>query len=184
MDERSIALNPLGPEASNSWTLLCMRRYDEALESARRESAPDRFPMSGRETVGLIQFLTGHAEEAVKTLEVVVRDFPEEIDPLTYLGWVYGQAGQTARARETLQRMMAMGESRYVSALELAKVAAGMNDREQAFAQLERAFARREPELPTIGASPFFDPIRDDPRFREMLVRLKLDAYFPESTKP
>ena len=39
----------------------------------------------------------------------------------------------------------------------------------------------RDPHLPSIGNDPVFDPIRADPRFRDLLKRLKLDVYFPET---
>ena len=183
MDERAFALNPFGPDNAKSWTLILMHRYDEAMQAAQEEAAPDRFPVSGRENIGLIQFATGQQETAIATLEQVVRDFPEETSSLTNLGWVYGRAGQTDRAREVLRRLMVMSESRHVSPLALASVAAGFNDRDLAFAQLEGAFARRDPMLPSLGIDYFYDPIRDDPRFREMLQRLKLDGFFPETTK-
>lgn len=77
--------------------------------------------------------------------------------------------------------MTAMGATRFVSPRALAIVASGLNDRDLALAQLEGAFELRDPHLPSIGNDPTFDPIRDDPRFRDLLKRLKLDVYFPEA---
>jgi hypothetical protein len=35
--------------------------------------------------------------------------------------------------------------------------------------------------LPFIGDDFFYDPIRDDPRFRELLRKMKLDVFFPDA---
>jgi tetratricopeptide (TPR) repeat protein len=130
-------------------------------------------------TLGLILSETGRNDEAVSTLEALVAERPDSVGALETLGWVYGRAGTPDKAREVLQRLIAISDTRYVSPLGLAGVAAGLNDRDLAFAQLERAFELHEPQLPTIGIDPFLEPIRDDPRFRGMLKRLKLDTFFP-----
>jgi hypothetical protein len=77
--------------------------------------------------------------------------------------------------------MRAMSATRFISPRLLAIVASGLNDRDLALAQLARAFELRDPYLPNIGNDPAFDPIRSDPRFRDLLKRLKLEVYFPEA---
>ena len=39
---------------------------------------------------------------------------------------------------------------------------------------LERAVETRDPNVPYIGALPFFDHLRDLPRFQRLLARLRL----------
>jgi hypothetical protein len=63
----------------------------------------------------------------------------------------------------------------------LAAVHVGLGDRDRSFELLERAYAQRAPSMPSLGSDYMFDPIRDDPRFRDLLKRMKLDAYFPEA---
>jgi hypothetical protein len=65
----------------------------------------------------------------------------------------------------------------------VAQVAAGLNDRDLAFAQLQKAFDLREPTLPDIGFDFSYDPIRADPRFQELMKKLKLDVFFPLAAK-
>ena len=48
-----------------------------------------------------------------------------------------------------------------------------MND--EALAWLEKALASHDPNMPYIGVDPIFDPLRADPRFQDLLRRLKLD---------
>jgi hypothetical protein len=49
---------------------------------------------------------------------------------------------------------------------------AGENDR--ALDWLERGYEARDPNLPSIGDSPEVDPLRRDPRFQNLLRRMKL----------
>ena len=182
-NQRARELNPLGRNLDTALGFLLLKRYDDALRAAREEVASSNGRVGPRAILGLVLFVAGRPDEAIKTLEAVAAEVPDMVQALELLGWVYGQAGQTEKARVVLQRLIAISESRYVSPLAFARVAASMNDRDLAFAQLERAFELREPLLPTIGGDTLLEPIRDDPRFRAMLKRLKLDAYFPETAK-
>jgi hypothetical protein len=46
-------------------------------------------------------------------------------------------------------------------------------DHPQALDWLDRAFELRDPNMPYIGL-PFFDPLRPDPRFQNLLHRMNL----------
>lgn len=81
--------------------------------------------------------------------------------------------GDTARAREQLDLLVALGE-RWT--FELAEVTAYLGDTDMAFAWLHRAIDRSDQSLQAIWRSPFLDSIRDDPRFDEVLERLGLSA--------
>jgi hypothetical protein len=50
----------------------------------------------------------------------------------------------------------------------------GMGSKDQAFADLERAYAQHSNVLITLKADPIFDPLRDDARFRNVLGRVGL----------
>jgi hypothetical protein len=39
---------------------------------------------------------------------------------------------------------------------------------------LEKAFEARDPNLPYVGYSPLYDPLRSDPRFQDLVRRLGL----------
>jgi hypothetical protein len=50
-----------------------------------------------------------------------------------------------------------------------------LGDRDRALAALEKSFASRQYPVLHIKANPMWDDLRPDPRFRDLLRRLKLD---------
>jgi hypothetical protein len=59
----------------------------------------------------------------------------------------------------------------------IALIYAALGEKDKAFAELEKSFAERDYLLPRINVEPFMDPIRDDPRFKDLARRIGL----PES---
>jgi serine/threonine-protein kinase len=51
----------------------------------------------------------------------------------------------------------------------------GLEDREQAFVWLEHAYQEQSNILQFLKVHPYFDPLRDDPRFKDLLHRVGLD---------
>ena len=58
--------------------------------------------------------------------------------------------------------------------IEITDPALWAGDYERSVAWLERAFEVRDPNLPYVGFRPYFDPLRSDPRFQELLRRMGL----------
>jgi hypothetical protein len=49
-----------------------------------------------------------------------------------------------------------------------------MNDKERGFEWLAKAFDQRYGFVPYANVQPAFDGVRDDPRFKALVARLKL----------
>jgi hypothetical protein len=50
---------------------------------------------------------------------------------------------------------------------------AQLGEKDKAFAELNRAFENREYTVRFLRVEPGFDPLRDDPRFKELMQRMK-----------
>jgi hypothetical protein len=57
---------------------------------------------------------------------------------------------------------------------EVAQIFAYAGDNDRALYWLERAFEKRDPTMPLIAVVPDFDELHDDPRFQDLLRRMKL----------
>ena len=56
----------------------------------------------------------------------------------------------------------------------LAMVQVGLGDKAQALALLEKGYSERDAYLPWLKVEPALDPLRSEPRFRQLLVRMGL----------
>ena len=79
-------------------------------------------------------------------------------------------AGEEDEALGLLPRLKTPG-GREIPA-RIARVHASLNDRDRAFAWLERAFEERSRELIYLRVEPVWNKFRDDPRFDELVRRV------------
>ena len=75
-----------------------------------------------------------------------------------------------------LDRLCARAEREYVSTYGIASAFAVAGDHARALDWLERAYQQRDGALVWIKVHPRMDGLRAEPRFRELLSRLRLDA--------
>jgi len=90
------------------------------------------------------------------------------------LGHVYAVSGKKVEAHAVLNQLKQLSSQEYVSAYSIALVYAGLGEKEQAFAWLERAYEERAFQMHDLKVEPRWDNIRSDPRFEDLLRRVGL----------
>jgi tetratricopeptide (TPR) repeat protein len=125
--------------------------------------------------LGAVYLYTGRAREAIPELETA-RELAEGVATVHgLLGYAYAVSGQTSRAREVLQSIdstdLATG-----NATAIARVYLGLEDYTAALLWLDRAADAHDPFLGSEPlASPIFDPVRNDPRFADVIRKVNLN---------
>ena len=71
-----------------------------------------------------------------------------------------------------LDQLEELSKSRYVSPYDRATVYAGLGEKDQAIAWLEKAYQERSDGLVFLKVEPKFDGLRSDPRFADLLRRV------------
>jgi TolB-like protein/DNA-binding winged helix-turn-helix (wHTH) protein/Tfp pilus assembly protein PilF len=172
---RALAIEPLSLRFNTSVadTLVSMHRYDEAIARYRRTLELDAGFPSARLGLGIALLRTGQWDEAVVLIERADRD-ASDLRSRATLGHAYGAIGRRPEALAILSELL--GHEGYVSPVYPAFVAAGLGDRDAAFADLERAYRDRSPLLIGLKFEPLFDPLRLDPRFVDLMRRMNLPA--------
>lgn len=88
------------------------------------------------------------------------------------LGYLYGRAGQRAKAYEIRRRLQQTDQ--HVSSFYLGLVHLGMGDPEQSMIWFERAYPRHDESLMWARIDPRVDELRSNPRFNELLRTIGL----------
>ena len=93
------------------------------------------------------------------------------------LGSVLAREGRQEEARAVLQRLLALERTRYVPPTSVAAVHAGLGETDLALDALERAYTVRDTRLVYMKDAGRWASLRAQPRFIELMRKLKLDKY-------
>ncbi len=88
------------------------------------------------------------------------------------LGHAYAVAGRADDAPGVLKQLQETSGERYVNAWWVAEIYAALNEREEAFHWLEKAYQERSALMAYTKMDPWFDGLRSDPRFQDLLQRI------------
>jgi serine/threonine protein kinase/tetratricopeptide (TPR) repeat protein len=174
--KRALELEPLSiPIGANASTFyLRARKYDLALEQAQKTSALDPNHPAVRAWLGNAYNASGMYAEAIAHGENILQTNPTDQDALVIVGFAYAKTGRSNDARAVIDRFNNIGKSQFVSHYYLAIIYGALGEKDKALAELEKALDDRDRGCNEMNVDLFMDPIRDDPRFRELLKRLNL----------
>ena len=86
----------------------------------------------------------------------------------------YAHAGRRSDALRLLAELKRRREAGYVPAGAFVNAYLGLGDNEQTFYWLEQAYKEQSNILQFLKSHPYFDPIRNDPRFADLVRRVGL----------
>jgi hypothetical protein len=91
------------------------------------------------------------------------------------LAYGYAVAGKKDESRKILDELkQEESNGKYVSPFAFATIYMGLGDKDQAFEWLNKTFDENPYRLSFINVEPRFDKLRSDPRFADLLRRMKL----------
>jgi TolB-like protein/Flp pilus assembly protein TadD len=175
---RAQELDPLSriAHASASHHFFFARQYDRSTEEARKALELDPGFPPARQQLARSFVQQGKHEEAIAEYKQTISISGHTSQNLGELGHAYAVSGRRAEALKLLDELKEMSGRQYVSPLNFAFIYVGLGDKEQAMAQLEKAYQERTTWLMWIKVDPRLDPLRPDPRFAELLRRMNLAA--------
>jgi hypothetical protein len=91
---------------------------------------------------------------------------------LANLARAYAASGNKSEAAKLLTNLKKHSSPGYSHASEIAVVYAALGDKNQAMTWLEKGYEERF--NPGVLLRPGFDPLRSDPRFQELVLRIGL----------
>jgi len=132
------------------------------------------FPRT-HDNLGCAYLSRGRNAEAIQEFQKAL-DLSSGLDrrPLRDLGYAYGISGKRAQALAILKQVQEKYERQEANAQDVAAVYAGLGQKDEAFAWLEKAFEGHSGSLLRIRWEPPFDPLRSDPRYADLMRRMGL----------
>jgi Flp pilus assembly protein TadD len=133
-------------------------------------------PTYGRayEYLGLSYLKLGRNAEAVAALEKAVPLTNRQNIVVSELGYVYAATGKRTEALAILKELEERYARKQAAGSDVAAVYSGLGDKDKAFEWLEKDFQNRDGRLITFGWEIQFEPLRDDPRFKDLRKRMNL----------
>jgi TolB-like protein/DNA-binding winged helix-turn-helix (wHTH) protein/Tfp pilus assembly protein PilF len=173
---RALELEPLSLVVNThlGWHYFYSRQYDQAIEQYRRTLELDPASPQAERYAAWAFLQKGRHEEAIADLRAASSAFDHNPEVKAELGYALAVAGRRAEARAVLEGLSQPSPNRYVSPYSVALVHAGLGDRDQALAWLDKAYDDRSDYMPYLGLEPMLDSLRSDPRFGALVRRVGL----------
>jgi tetratricopeptide (TPR) repeat protein len=167
-------LGPLEPliNAMLGWSLYMARRFEESIEQNRKviEMEPN-FSIVYWYQIGNMAAMKMW-DEAILCARKVMQLTGGAAFALGSLGFALGSAGMRDQALNALERLNDLAKDRYDSPFHRASIYVGLGEKDKAFENLEKAYTDRESMLAYLGTWPFFDSVRSEPRFKDLLHKI------------
>jgi TolB-like protein len=199
--QRALALDPGLVEArfEYAWFLSLMGRFPAAVAEAQRAVERDPLSVSANFALGDIYFLAREDDRATAQFRRTIDLDPNDPRPYEALAGMYDRMGKHQEAVTTRQKAMtlsgvrpdevvafarAYSQSGYEGCLRwrlertsapysIARIHAKLGQKDEALVWLEKAYKEHSWAMCQLKVLPDWDPLRSDPRFQDLLRRMK-----------
>ena len=175
--KHAIELEPVSPSlySCNVQVLFYARRYDDCLTQcyAAMEMAPGYFGLYG--WLGIAYVQNGMIDRGVDALTTGLQHLPLDPRLKAFLGYGYATAGKEEEAKECLQQLLSLSDTKYVDPYFIAWLHAALGDPLAASGSLNRAYHEHSGWLPWLGVDPMLDDLRSESEFKELLKRMRFE---------
>jgi TolB-like protein/DNA-binding winged helix-turn-helix (wHTH) protein/tetratricopeptide (TPR) repeat protein len=175
--QRLLELDPLSPASRNhlGWHYLYAREFDQAIEQYKLVLAIDPNFAEAHRQLAAAYWEVGRVDEGIaeadRRLELVGRG-----DEVASLKRAYLASGWNGYWRMRLQFGLERSKHSFVSPSGIAYYYVQMKDTSHALDWLERAYREHDHDLVYLKVDHVWDSLRGDPRFQDLLKRMRLDG--------
>jgi tetratricopeptide (TPR) repeat protein len=171
LDPLNIVVN-YGNGAGNIWA----RRYDMAIRAFEKTLSMDQNFVPAHVGLAEIYLLQSRYEEALEELDKAWElSKGSSPDVVSLRGMIHAKSGNRMDAEKALEELFDMSQQRHVSSALFASLYMALGQKVQAFEWLDKAYIERSEELTMLKIDPYWDDLRPDPRFAELLQKIGLE---------
>ncbi len=127
--------------------------------------------------------LKGDYDEAIAYGEKMLEAGPRAVAAVGNTGWFYAMAGKKEKAYEFLAELEERSKRGYVSSFWTALIYMALGETDQSFAWFEKAYEERDSNMIYFTVVPIFGPVKADPRYKELLLKMGHDNLISKLTR-
>jgi len=176
--KRAQELDPLSLElnADNARVLYFSRQYDRAIEKFQKTIEMDPTYPPAHARLHWVYAANGMFEEAIAESKKAFA-LDNRSRRVSGLGYAYAVAGRRTEALKLVDELKdRVKQQLYVSPYEFAQIYMGLGEKDEAFAYLDKTYEESPDLLVFLKVDPKYDSLRSDPRFVDLLRRMKLSS--------
>jgi TolB-like protein/Flp pilus assembly protein TadD len=176
--KRAQELEPLSLPATTAEgrILHFARRYDEAIERFQNVLDLDPNFIPAHFDLGASYQQKHMYKEALNQYQTCAALSGGSLIYVAAMAEAYARLGKRAEAFKILGEIRAASAKQYLAPNDVALIYTALGLQDEAFSCLEKAFEHRDASLAWSKVAPECDPLRSDPRFKNLLRRMKLTA--------
>ncbi len=127
--------------------------------------------------------LKGDYDEAIAYGEKMLEVGPRAVAAVGNMGWLYASAGKKEKAYELLAELEERSKKGYVSSFWIALIYITLGEIDKSFAWFEKAYEERDGNMIYFTVVPVFGPVKADPRYKKLLLKMGHDNLVSRLTR-
>lgn len=151
-------------------------RMDDALRLGQRTLEMDPNFVPAHFSLGAVYEDQGSWQQATDEYKKVIELSPDDPTALAAIGYIHARSGEKAEARKIIDQLTEISKKHYVPSFEFAAIFAGLGDADGAMLWLEKAYQKRESQMPFIQSDERFNSLHSDPRYQSLVRRLSFSS--------
>ena len=174
--KRALELDPLGIilNVHLGWHYNNAHQYDLAIEQINKALEMDPNFGIAYWYLGLAYEQEGKYPEAENALRKGMDQLRDNTALAGDLGHLYAVSGRKDQALKVIEELKALSHRKYVSSYNIALIYVALDEIDQAFVWLEKAYQERSDLMVYLKVDARLDKLRSDPRFKDLIKRLSL----------
>ena len=112
--------------------------------------------------------------QAIAEFKTILANAPHWSVAMAQIGNVYGVSGDKINSQKVLDTMLLLSKKQFVTAYGVALVYAGLNEKDNVFTWLNKAYEERSNWMVWVKSDPRWIPFQSDKRYAELVNRVGL----------
>jgi serine/threonine-protein kinase len=170
-------LDPLFPFAGalEGLFLIHAGQTDEALDRLNKtfELAPNFWMPHLFASIAYME--KGMYPEALTEARRAKQLSPAQTNSNAYESYALAKSGKLTEARAALDELLKLSTARFIPPCHIALAYNGLGETDKTLEWLERGYEQRDPKMAFLKVDPKWNNLRSDPRFIELMARMKFE---------